>query len=511
MGLDKSKEVEELTKLEKELKDLMKPGTRTEEVILKARKALFDKDYLLYVINCEVEALERKREERINNSLESTAETLKKLEAIIKEFDSEGLELYSHWLEENNNSEYLEKRCEEDRQTYKRLLDQIGNGITQTEEYKEIVLYITATDETGQTEEEVANSVYTAFKEDFYSDFSYFVCTGFTRVFSEKLFKEGYHVADTFPATARISDRVFDLNSLLFTMLRTAPADENEEIRRLSKRTYIKRSFLSEYSYNNLTYPLIHSTRSALGQAFKGAVKITGTEEAEENIQALSQLEKLVLDTIIRYFKSGTYVFTNGNIATDIYGTDKHTLEQLEAIDRAIDKLRSTFIEVIGVSGEKDSFYNSRNPFIHVENIGKRTKDTNVQTYRIIGVPFYHVYTERTNGRYIAYRRSVLTKEIVETSKRRGLKKTPSNTALRAYLIESTVNALQGLTKAFIGVEGIYNASGAITRKQKKDVRERAKIIFAGLMEDYPELKGVTEIKQGVEITGYKLTIKKAG
>ena len=498
----------DLIRTEEEYKRLTAYGLRTEEALLKIREALFDKDYLLSVMREEVKRLEQNAEEIIQKGLKSAEDTRKRLNLVaqeIEDFKNEETDfLYGEFIEEINTREYHENRIEEDKQTYARLLDQIENkGIMQTDVYRDYVLFATSTEAEEKPSTDMIKNLFATLKDNFYAGFDYFIGTAFINDFSRRLLREeDMHINDVFPASAKISDRLSEIHELLIEMLENAPVPMsiNTDLKPF-KRAYYRYSDTAEYTLNNLAYALIHSPINEINSILKNeAIDFRGTEEAKENIRALTPLEKRVLDIIIGFYKNGKELFTNGQIAGEIYGQEKRkegneyfrpTLNQLAEIDKAIEKLRRTMIEIKGTTGtEKDAFYNSRNPFISVLNVGKRNEETNIQMYKFTSAPFYYTYNERTNGMYIPYNRSTITKEIA------GFKKTPKNTDLRIYLQETISNIILGYERPYISLEDIYSRYGADTRKQKQDVREKTEDILKSLKSEYrfafkPDKKGI--------------------
>lgn len=283
------------------------------------------------------------------------------------------------------------------------------------------------------------------------------------------------------------------------------------------KRGYKELGETSEYSLTkNFTQIFLNTenkkyniVESELGNL---EISLSGTEESEEKIENLTPFDKLVLDTIINYFRNGELDFTDLQICKEIYGTEerekgiytKPTEKQLEEINKSIDKLRTTNIEIIGENvSKKDEFFNSKNPFINVFNYGKRDNTSNTQYYKIISTPFYYTYNIRTGGKFIEYNKKVFTRRIAE------VKKTPKNTNIRIYLLERISNIKKGLIAddetPFIDLQEIYNITNAKTGKQKYDIATTTENILDDLGKEYGtkrriKYKGKTKIGYVIEV-----------
>lgn len=305
---------------------------------------------------------------------------------------------------------------------------------------------------------------------------------------------------------------IHEFLGLVFNYLDNFTLDDENK-----KRGYKELGETSEYSLTkdfsqmflnneNRQYNVIESKLGNL------EIFLSGTEESEETIENLKPFDKLVLDAIINYFRNGILDFTDVQICKEIYGTEnrkqknftKPTEEQLKEINKSIDKLRTTNIEIIGENvSNKDEFFNSKNPFINVFNYGTRNNTSNTQYYKIISTPFYYTYNIRTGGKFIEYNKNIFTRRIAE------VKKTTKNTSIRIYLLERISNIKKGLIAddetPFIDLNEIYKITDAKNSKQKYDIATITENILDDLGKEYGtkkriKYKGKTKLGYIIEV-----------
>ncbi len=468
----------------------------------------------------------RANREAIINGKIAEAEMRKKALGTVKD----GFLEYFNYFDKAVNRGYWEEMLAFEEKRLERLQARLTKGdLLKSDIYKSSVLYATSDSETsaeGVLETITTGGIQLNTEMDFLEILAFIETTFLDSFLASELLDENVkdivrHSVDVTSLQKKLEKAVFD--PALYIALCASAIEVARNLNELTeiyfdqfenrlteyeKRAYYHYSGKAEYTLNDLAYTLIHSPINEINSVLKNkAIDFQGTEETKESLRALTPLQKRVLDIIIGFFKSGLDRFTNSQIAGEIYGQENRkdseyfrpTLNQLAEIDSAIEKLRRTMIEIKGNTGaEKDTFYNSRNPLISVVNVGKRSEETNIQLYRFTSVPFYYTYNERTNGRYITYNRSTITKEIA------GFKKTPRNTDLRIYLQETISNIILGLERAYISLEDVYTIYGAETRKQKQDVRERTEDILKSLKSEYGFTYKLD--KKGVKYTGFAIT-----
>lgn len=278
------------------------------------------------------------------------------------------------------------------------------------------------------------------------------------------------------------------------------------------KRAYTYHDDTAQYSYSELSKALVTQEQRQLNvkeNELNLQVLLSGTDESEEKIKKLSPAEKLILDTIIKYFIERKYEFTDRDILRDVYGADdresgqytKETDARIDGINKAIEKIRTTMIEIKGVARKKDKFFNSRNPFIDVYNVGMKDKNSNTQYYKINSIPFYYTYITKTGGQFIEYDSKAFTRRI------EGVKKTEKAQSLRIYLTEKISNICLGYDTPYISVNEILNLEGitAETRKQKYDTLKTVQTYLDDLRTQY-KFKYV-EDRRGKILKGYVIKV----
>ena len=291
------------------------------------------------------------------------------------------------------------------------------------------------------------------------------------------------------------------------------PESEPENQQKEDKRAYTFHDDTAQYSYSELSKALTTQENRRLNvreNELNLQVLLSGTEESEEKIKKLSPIEKKILDTIVKFFIERKYEFTDQEIAREVYGTEdrengvftKPTEAQLNGVNKAIEKIRTTMIEIKGEAKKKDVFFNSRNPFIDVFNIGTKDESSKTQYYKINNVPFYYTYIVRTGGKFIEYDNRAFTRKID------GIKKTEKAQNLRIYLTEKISNICLGYDVPYIDLKEIYNLENvqAETRKQKHDIIKTVWAYLEDLQKQY-SFKPEAAYK-GKTIKGYNIKVE---
>lgn len=314
----------------------------------------------------------------------------------------------------------------------------------------------------------------------------------------------------------RIITRAISIISKVENMIANAQVIEEDQdyvnpTEQQFKRAYTEYGETGEYSYSELSKALTTQKANSfnLVENTLGNVEImlSGTAESQDVIKRLKPIEKKIIDIIVTYFKNGKREFTDEQLAREIYGNEdrengiytKPTKDQLDGINKAIEKIRTTLIEVKGQVKDNDILLNSRNPFVNLTHIGKKDANSNTQYYVIEGTPFYYTYIYRTGGKFIEYSNKNYTKKI------EGIKKTEKAQSLRIYLLEKISNISLALESPYIDLKEIYNLDDvqATTSKQKFDTCYKVELILSELSKEYkvqfkPKTKGKTKI--GYEI-----------
>lgn len=284
--------------------------------------------------------------------------------------------------------------------------------------------------------------------------------------------------------------------------------EDEEKQQEKFKRAYLEYDNTSTYSLSEFSKALINNPQTSYNLIEKKLsnieVILSPSKESKEIIEGLGTLEKRVIDIITSLYMNNITRFTDRQIAHVYYGKDtKITDDKLTSINNAIDKARKTFIEIKGnVKDKKEKFFNSRNPFIHLTQLGVKDDTSKTQYYQIEGTPFYYTYILRTGGNFITYDTQELTKQI------QGINISEKTQTLKVYLQEKISNMSLGEEKPYISLENIYNTDygngKADTRKKRFNTTYYVETFLNELRHQY-NFKYETDLK-GKSKKGYKIT-----
>lgn len=250
----------------------------------------------------------------------------------------------------------------------------------------------------------------------------------------------------------------------------------------------------------------------ALLRGFSYELDADTTENSEEQLNKLNELDRFVLDTIVVdfYLQQQITVFSDRQITTQYtnkYGDKKVSKTLQKDINESILKLQNIRVELdyksIEKYKEKNIDVKRNNPLLWLESI-QVNADTTSNYYKILGTPFYYTYLKQTNNQLIPYNRELLTMNIKGVDKRR------ENQDLRHYLIRRLADMNTFNAQIYIKTSQIYtvqgvNSSNYPTDSKLKKARYLARERTETLLNEFKKQYNFTysQDNEGKRIKGY--------
>lgn len=271
---------------------------------------------------------------------------------------------------------------------------------------------------------------------------------------------------------------------------------------------------------NNLTFNDRDTYRQlALLNKYDFSVDDKTTQQSQEEINKLTELDRFVLDTIVVdfYYKLNKKEFSDRQLAnwyTQKGGKVTPSENIQREINNSIEKLQHIYIDIDYKSVQefkknKHVKVKRHNPLLWLESLEVKD-DTTSNYYRILDTPFYFTYLKQTNSTMITYDRELLYLDI------NGVDKSLANQNLKHYLIRRIAPLKEYPNEIYISVSDIYNEQNATAKyypkinnlkKAKQRARERTEIMLNELKREYNFT--YMQNNEGKTIKGYYIKPKK--